>query len=739
MNLCPFLSRASSQQQNLLLEAVVANPDAIERYVSKFIHRTTPQIGRNWFAKKLRAALLNTPALLRPVTEPSSDYPPYANDALDRGEPVYVFDPRHETLAQAASTYAHLADWFNALDEVANRKADNAVAQEDALIAKRELSKIMHYDPQQATERADKWFAHMGTRAKGDKAGVEIVLQWPDGYYAVRYTDKNTMMRDGTDLQNCLAQGYYWDNVASGAMSVYGIRQPSDEAVVGIRIVKGEIAECKGKQNQPVSAPYRPYCIDLFNHMGVKPGQYSHDLDEADIYYNEGRYGDFKTVAKLVIDEQGLKVWRTDDQVMATYEQYELTAHISRGVITQLVPNSMPTDVVIMTMNAIGLPPPSPAAYERYGLFYNTNAKQYGKLEDMAKPVGRSGSYAALSLGDRFLLTLDGKAISSTDVEGGKLAKVGFPKGVPVAAMLMFLNSTGKPPSVDVEIYLRNVIAYDGSKYGSLKKLGKPIHVDGGVECLQIADLPKWLIKTGENTSLLLRGGASLRIVNWERTDRIVGAARKTIAYIIRHYGFKRMPDEQLRALGGIVIGDTIALDLTDLFNNFEAAAKQWTESDEDVPLVRLSDRFDEFLGNHNGHIPNPEGRIGQMIAKYMVPQQTVGTRIISERHVFDQVSREISLIFPQAALELCRRLRMTPPTRVIAHAKKGVKQAVAFMAKHPLDIFETAFRYDELSRHIYKHNAQVHETISDTLEKSPSNDLSSRFAALNALQRTKR
>ena len=672
MNLCPFLSRASFRETNLLFEAVVANPDAIERYVSRFIHRTTPQIGRTWFAKKLRTALLNTPELLRPVTEPSSNYPPYANDALERGEPVYVFDPRQETLAQAASTYAHLTDWFNALDEVANRPGENAVEQEDALIAKRELSKIMHYDPQQATERADNWFKHMGTRATGSKQGVEIVLQWPDGYYAVRYTDKETMMRDGSDLQNCLAQGYYWDAVQKGTGIVYGIRKPTDEAVVGIRVIpeqvrqagnwKGEtdpaqLVECKGKNNKPVSLNYQPYVVDFLNHLGAYPN--TRDLEPAGIFLHDGKFGSYDDIAETLYDQDGLKVRKAGVHVDVAYQmphmdEFDGSLHADLRVSGNLslggggIPEEFPIAQLLTALNLLDVAPDERAAQrlDRDGVVYNYDTKKYGMLLDVGAELGRYEHYRSVSLGRRFVLLYGDQPVASTEARARSLTDIKIRKvTIPAAALTMFFNSTKRPPDPDGLNYL----ARQGVLY---------------VDKTYIADSDELLTK---------------------------------LPAIAATYGhtFKGMP--------------MAGMDMTAM-----EAMKQIRRKHDDAGWER---------------------KASKVIDANFISDKPMRVELLQTRKVAGEEIPEVKITFPYAAMEVSRVLLGKPSVKAKQQLQASCKAALAYMKKHPLYIVVLSHTADLVAETVRQHNLAIKAHLKLVLDQGTS-DMSSRFGALNAIKR---
>lgn len=128
------------------------------------------------------------------------------------------------------------------------------------------------------------WTKMIGKRALSfSKTGGDVIIRWPDGFYVIQFspTDEGiqSMQRDGNDLQNCLANGYYNRQVKDGTNVVMALRTPADEAVVGFRFHAtagsiGRNTEVKGKQNNVPVAKYRPYVIGLMNLLSSKYPEY---------------------------------------------------------------------------------------------------------------------------------------------------------------------------------------------------------------------------------------------------------------------------------------------------------------------------------------------------------------------------------------------------------------------------------------------------------------------------------
>lgn len=300
-----------------LLEHAVLNTGAVNTFGEKMAERVNSAEAKAWLTKKLRVYILNTEEELDEVqpTELPHDAPQWVLDAANKGEKLYRFSGRAEFLNRVQ----HILHFFQSVEEAASTKPDvrNQTALNAHNQAKRILTKLSRMTLEQVEQAAEEWAKlSSAALAVNKKEGVEVIMTWPDGFYAVRYTNLDVMKRDGQDLQNCLRQGMYWDRVQSGTMTIYGIRRPNDEAIVGIAIANGSynrIKECKGKSNQPVSAAYHQYVIDFLTHIQVFED--APDLKNCGIEYNNGKYGTFQDIATHERRENA-EIWYTESKVL---------------------------------------------------------------------------------------------------------------------------------------------------------------------------------------------------------------------------------------------------------------------------------------------------------------------------------------------------------------------------------------------------------------------------------------
>jgi hypothetical protein len=315
-----------------LTEASVLNVKAVDNVCNSYASEVTTPESKAWFTKKLRAYVLNDPKSLTKLDDQVlADYAkdprfPWLQAAIDRGEPVYNYGlGKNVKLWEQVD---HIVDFFKSLEESAQYHGDVAVQTEDARLAQKALSKLPKMDLDQVLAASEVWFKRKGTRVMhASKAGAETVYTWADGFYAVRYTTKDTMMRDGADLQNCLATGTYWNEVESGKQAVYGIRNPTHEAIVGIRVqVQPTIVlyECKGKNNQPPIPDYVPYCKEFLDFLGAN--NTTHDTQRMGLFAGKRGYGTFEEVAEPEMIA-GFNVLVVDYMVKISYKGKVIVDH----------------------------------------------------------------------------------------------------------------------------------------------------------------------------------------------------------------------------------------------------------------------------------------------------------------------------------------------------------------------------------------------------------------------------
>lgn len=754
--LCNSLDIFAHREARLLLETVLVNPEAVAKYIEPFAAMVTDPPAKDWFRKKLRAYLINDPTLLQQVTDQNSRFPDYANTALANGVPVYQFDAKHAGLAPLRNKFQHIADWFNAMHHVSTRVPANQVEQNDQVISEREYAKIMKYSPDVAYQRADEWFRLMGTRVTGEKTGVDVVKVWPDGYYVVTYTDANTMKIDGNDLQNCLRYGNYWEDVEDGSNAVYGIRKPTDEAVVGIRVQLGKnpmVVECKGKNNEPVINAYRPYVISFLTDLHIPPQPYTLDVDlgHAGISYHNGVYGTFRDVSTpSTVD--GVQLWRGSNRIEAEYQNVQWTLGLdslfntSENVIASIQSEpEAPPNLTTHVLNAVHIPPSPSLLLYKEGILYNTRTKLYGSFETVGTVLFKRGTWKVVSLGDKHYLLQAGKVV--LEANGGKtIDELGG--HATENAFMTFLNAVKLPPSIPIERYLAKIdVVYDGAFYGLLKDMAKVLieYERSHLYELGSTKRKRWYVKDREGADvmtpmLMLYGTNQLTLP----TGSVSHDQGELIRRLIRLKRFKKLvPEDAAPEINVLVIPGVVITDYADLADNLPAVATAKTSTVNNMPYVHIDPDLDRFVS----HTPGDVGHLVEQIPKVMLPKERVTFMISSQREIFGTSVREVEIVFPLAAAELVaalNRQRAPMPDVLVDAIQQGVDQAMAALDKHPDDLFKLDAGTRRIQRTTYElrtkieqHNSRLHTSLEDKLEKvQDKTDMGSRFAALNMMRK---
>lgn len=397
-----------------LTENVVVNVDDVTKFAERMAASVKAPECKAWFAKKLRGFILNDASIMDrvPPQEIHKGMPAYVLQAAEKNEPVYSFSPVSPNLLAKNfdDRIQHIKDFFDSLYDVASAEpnADNPVEVEHQVVAKKILSKLQKMNLPQVEQAHELWGERAGRQVKNmSKEGCEVAITFGNGFYWVRYTDLNTMKRDGQDLQNCLRTGNYWEAVQKGTQAVYGLRTPSSEAVVGVRVLltgTPEIVECKGKNNLPALPEYVPYILALLKKLGVKNA--SADLKNAGIHVNNGTYGTFEDIADVVYDKDGTKVMRVDESDSMRYlvrvRRHQFWARSKDGVLTELTGlERLPLPVIVAGLDAVGLPASGTplAALAELGIF--PSDKGYGTIDEVGKTV-----WTGMSDGDRAVSTM---------------------------------------------------------------------------------------------------------------------------------------------------------------------------------------------------------------------------------------------------------------------------------------------------------------------------------------------
>lgn len=508
-------------QFQMLLEHNVVNIPEINNFVQEFANRTVPPEGQKWFSRKLRNWIINSAPHLAQMTADevmrTPGLPDFALMAAQRGEEVYSFDLHNPAVEHLRGQMEHISDWFNALHDVATREVASDVDQQDAVESRKLLSKLARIEPEQIHQLSEQWYEQIGKRQSQEKEGVKVVMRFSDGYYVVEYGGSKAIYTlDGNHLQNCMRGGNYWKDILAGSMKVYGIRRPSDEAVVGIRLSGKTLVEVKGKQNKPPVDEYHPYVIGFLNALKPMGGQIA-DLTNANIYYHDDRYGSFEEVAEKIAETPKCKVFRVDQSLFFKTATVTYRGSLDGNRIYSIPFNDLNFSGrwMLTLLNAMGLEPTGPfvkSLIATYGIVWNQDTG-YGTILARGRKIFSFSAFdvwmSQLVDGQGVALFYEGKAkdedIPPIDIANGRIGTV--PRLVLNMlgrdTTIELLTAIGLPPGEELVVKLEYAgIYWNGRTYGRLQDIGKPLGQGQGWILYSINDRNRFAVDDLERTGV---------------------------------------------------------------------------------------------------------------------------------------------------------------------------------------------------------------------------------------------
>lgn len=767
------------ESEQFLFEHIVTNPEEVDAFVNGFAKDVTPEAGKAWFKKTLRKAIFNDDTILSYMnpdalsTKEIEALPDYARRGIEDGENVFAFVPENPDIDDLAQRLAHIVDWFNSLHEIATREPTNAIEKEDAVISSRMLGKLLKMNLEQIEKVSEEWFARMGSRVSKTKSieGGEILHEWPNGFYAIRYTSKTTMMQDGQDLQNCLRSGTYWSAVADGSQMVVGIRKPNDEAVVGMRIYVREkkLAEAKGKNNKPVSSDYISYVVDLINKLNVDASG-NEDLKNSGIVMHNGRAGSFDELAELVYDDGGVKLWKAGNQfrgsvgntvVDGSWRYAGLVGSILVDAIDMRHPGAVP-----QVLNAFKASADAPVdvtrsildRLENVGVF-DSNGR-FGTIAEVGTPAGSAKTHDLYTLetnGETFVFAVgktDASIVKFELGDNGYIVHMTNDRGVDDVAEI--LNASGRRPSFAFErqaLFDRQVF-FNGEKYGPIEEVGKEFAREGDVTIYTLRKARVWIAKSADDDFAMFRlAGASHRFDavahHGRNTPRMLRAARA----IIEYYQPEDLPNPE--RFGVVTLPNQIVTNRKDFFKQAQVIERffrgetddQFGDGDE-RSSGSMRGQVLSFLAAESEKAPFTREEAEKILDMVGVGEKTLMVNRYDTAKVYDLTVNRYDIHFPWARvfakdhlpIEMTDDLVTRDLRRAMIDAKEMVERNPGIYRLVGMTFgYASMLGLEDEIRALRRVVAQTEQDLQDKTSERLANpekyatDLSSRFAAMNA------
>ncbi len=281
----------------LLLEHNVINNNEIKKFVAQFALRAHNPNIVSWINSKLPKYMENSDEYNIVIDPSSYENPPaWLPSAVERGDEIRKFDPPHHL----HGILEHLVDYLNALVEleprfVSDPRRLNAMTVEAALA------------------RAQQWVQFSNKKeAKKGPGKYETVHKYSNGFYLMTTTDIETVHRDGSILSNCLGRGHYDDEISSGSMKIYFLRDEKHSPHVAMSIITGDhVQEIKGKQNEPPVEKYASMVVEFLNNIGLV--QDNNDLRAMGYVVSNGKIVSRLELSSKIFEEGSVTIWSIPD------------------------------------------------------------------------------------------------------------------------------------------------------------------------------------------------------------------------------------------------------------------------------------------------------------------------------------------------------------------------------------------------------------------------------------------
>ncbi len=355
-----------------ILEYNVVNTHLVKQYINKIIENSKSPNINEWANTVLYNFIINSPDFNKEVKYDEIQNPPmWVPDAIARGDVIHQFNPPLEWEAKLH----HIIDYFNWLHD-----------NNDPVISN--VDRLKKITIPQADNKARIW--SMGSKKKTKLNVGDITVVRKDGEYTwVKPETKQSMMRDGSIMQNCLGQGTYWDEVDSGKQYVLFLHDPKNNPHIAIRFSDDNLYEIKGKQNNPPVGEYVPYAVrflDFLHKKGVST--YCTDTNNMNLVNQDGKHISKLLTYATKYSDKGYEILSQDDSVYFVVKSDQKDVEIGRFRLdTNMFISNTPIredglEIVKSYVNDIN----SNSQGTRYlnpdrtniNLYYDTTAKKYG-------------------------------------------------------------------------------------------------------------------------------------------------------------------------------------------------------------------------------------------------------------------------------------------------------------------------------------------------------------------------
>jgi hypothetical protein len=272
----------------LLLEGAsnVLNVDEIEGFTRDLAQHIQPPEVKKWLTSNLRNYIIKDYPYRQKITKKNLnqfrhlDLPEWASRAIEGGQVVEYISLRDRPWQDFRVGLRHITDYllFQFYPEDHPMPRDLQV---------RDISTLSY---QAAFDKSQDWmdWLNSGEVVEEDPQGIEEVMKLSSGFRWVKVISRAALNREGKEMGHCV--GSYAEKVAADQCTIYSLRDGKNEPHATVEVVRNEVVQIKGKQNQPVVPKYCDYVIEFLNKVKFGTDE-TDDLDNIGLVrWNEKLY-----------------------------------------------------------------------------------------------------------------------------------------------------------------------------------------------------------------------------------------------------------------------------------------------------------------------------------------------------------------------------------------------------------------------------------------------------------------
>jgi hypothetical protein len=265
-----------------LNERNISNPYDVDEFIEATIQQHPEMNGdiKQWIRSVVRNYLFNAYPRVELVTNKNkSKTVPYADLDTDwvkqgiQSRNLYCLNLRADAAVGFRTELFHVIDYLYAL-------FDDDLPKDLQI---RDLSRLS-FDA--ASEKAAKWTKWLGEKeSEGWEEGEETVMKTSDGFVMKKLTSEAALNREGKEMQHCV--GSYADLVRNKRVTIYSLRDRSNNPHVTIEVRGDNVQQIKGKQNDAPIEKYHSAVIEFLNWINLDGALELENIDAIDY---EGRF-----------------------------------------------------------------------------------------------------------------------------------------------------------------------------------------------------------------------------------------------------------------------------------------------------------------------------------------------------------------------------------------------------------------------------------------------------------------